>query len=92
MATIFKARMLELQERNGGTLKCDFCGQPYTVDRRDDDWLNACEPCGAEGAAQLEADDARFGKYADENPYNAAEKYRYSSDRDEDWRSYPIYR
>jgi hypothetical protein len=41
-------------------LRCDFCNQPYSSVGRDDDWLNACEPCAAEGAAQLELDEKRY--------------------------------
>jgi len=63
---------------NNPALTCDFCGTTYSSVGRDDDWLNACERCAAEGAAQLDRDDERFGKYTDECPYGREETYRYS--------------
>jgi hypothetical protein len=48
-------------EADHGHLHCDFCRAEYTIGVRDDDWLNACEPCAAEGAAQLEQDAVRWG-------------------------------
>jgi hypothetical protein len=66
---------------NNPALTCDFCGTTYSSVGRDDNWLNACEPCGAEGQAQLDRDDERFGKYTDESPYGLPEAYTYSPDR-----------
>jgi len=54
----FKAEYLGYQSEHGH-LHCDFCEAHYTIDNRDDEWLNACERCAAEGAAQLELDEKR---------------------------------
>jgi hypothetical protein len=61
------------------SLTCDFCGTTYSTVGRDDDWLNACEPCGAEGQAQLDLDEKLYPTIVG----YGAETYVYSPDRKE---------